>query len=571
MKLADVTYHRPNIDQLEAELKQATQDILLSKSYEDVQANLAKTSEAIKSVQGMAQLASVRYSQNTKDAFYEQEQEYIDSISPRISKSWTDYTNALLDSPFINELKAEFGYQFFDLAELSRASINEAVMPLLQKENILSSDFQKLISQIKINFEEKTYNLSGMAPLLEDTDRKRRKAASKAMYGVMYDNQPELDRIFDELVKVRVEIAKKLGFDHFTPLGYHRMGRTAYGVKEVSQYREFVLKYVTPKAKILKEKIGKSLGLSSMYHYDTLIFEDGNATPKTSPEQMIADAQIMYNELSKETGEFFNTMQEKGMLDLLNRDNKSPGGYCTYLDPIKSPFIFSNFNGTSHDVDVLTHEAGHAFQCYCSTHFPLAEYYFPTSESAEIHSMSMEFFAWDWVDRFFKEDTAKYKLGHLMKSFLFLPYGVTVDEFQHKIYENPEMSPEERRQTYLEVQAKYMPWVQYDQEPYLENGGRWQNQSHIYQMPFYYIDYTLAQISAFQFFEKMNIDFEAAWNDYYQLCCAGGSKHFLDLLKIGNLDSPFNEEKFKRTIDFIFSKIESMYEEYYLAKGQSNS
>jgi len=293
-----------------------------------------------------------------------------------------------------------------------------------------------------------------------------------------------------------------------------------------------------------------------------LLFPDGNPTPKTSPEQMIADAQIMYNELSKETGEFFNMMQEKGMLDLLNRENKSPGGYCTYVDAVKSPFIFSNFNGTSHDVDVLTHEAGHAFQCYCSMHFELGEYYFPTSESAEIHSMSMEFFAWKWVDKFFLQDTEKYKLGHLMKSFLFLPYGVSIDEFQYRVYENPNLTPQERRAIWLEIQGKYMPWVEYDNEPFLENGGRWQNQGHLFFSPFYYIDYTLAQLCAFQFYKKMNGNFENAWQDYYELCCAGGSKNFLELLPIAKVSSPFEESGFKATVEFVYGEIENIFTTY---------
>ncbi len=303
-------------------------------------------------------------------------------------------------------------------------------------------------------------------------------------------------------------------------------------------------------------------GLSKLHQYDSLLFNDGNATPKTSPQEMISDAQTMYNELSPETGKFFKQMMDLEMMDLLNRENKSPGGYCVYLEQAKSPFIFSNFNGTAHDVDVLTHEAGHAFQCYCSSHFDLKEYIFPTMESAEIHSMSMEFFAWNWVDKFFKEDTSKYKLGHLLKSLFFLPYGTSVDEFQQTIYEKPTLSPEERRTTWLAIEAKYSPWLAIDDELFLENGGRWQVQSHIYQMPFYYIDYTLAQLCAFQFHKRMNENFKEAWNDYLNLCKEGGSKNFLGLLKVARLQSPFDEQGFKETIDYVFSTIESLLQKY---------
>lgn len=562
MKLEQVQYQRPNVEQFEAEIKEAIAAMNSINDYAAFKAKFLEISDKYKHIMGFYTIVSVRYSQNTADKFYEEEQNYFDEVLPRIQKANTDFSNMLLDSKFKVELCEEFGKQFLDLAEVARRTISEEVMPLLQKENTLVSEYQKLMAQIKIEFEGKKYNISGMSPLMENTDRTYRKAASKALYTEMYKHQPAFDRIYNELVGIRTEIAAKLGYTNFTAMGYDRMGRTCYGPNEVAKYREYVLKYITPRANELKNKIAKTLHLETLYQYDGILFADGNATPKTSPEQMIADAQIMYNELSKETGEFFNEMQEKGMLDLLNRENKSPGGYCTYVDAVKSPFIFSNFNGTSHDVDVLTHEAGHAFQCYCSMHFPLSEYYFPTSESAEIHSMSMEFFAWKWVDKFFIQDTEKYKLGHLLKSFLFLPYGVTVDEFQHSVYDNPAISPEERRQKWVEIQSKYMPWVKVDNEPFLETGSRWQMQSHLFFSPFYYIDYTLAQLCAFQFYKKMNENFANAWQDYYQLCCAGGSKNFLELLPIGNLDSPFDEKGFKETADFVFAEIERLFEAY---------
>jgi M3 family oligoendopeptidase len=562
MKLEDVKYSRPDIVGFEAAVKAALASMQGLSDYQEFKKQFLAVNKLSKDFMGAYTIVSVRYSQNTADKFYEDEQNFFDEILPQFQKSSTDFTNMILDSVHKNQLSAEFGSQFLDLAELARKTISEEVMPLLQKENVLVSEYQKLTSQIKIEFEGKTYNTSGMAPLLENTDRDYRKRASKAYYGEMLKNQPEIDRIYDELVKVRTEISSKLGYTTFTQLGYDRMGRTCYGPVEITEYREFVLKYVTPRAHELKKKIAKTLGIDKPYQYDGLLFPDGNPTPKTSPEQMIADAQIMYNELSKETGEFFNMMQEKGMLDLLNRENKSPGGYCTYVDAVKSPFIFSNFNGTSHDVDVLTHEAGHAFQCYCSMHFELGEYYFPTSESAEIHSMSMEFFAWKWVDKFFLQDTEKYKLGHLMKSFLFLPYGVSIDEFQYRVYENPNLTPQERRAIWLEIQGKYMPWVEYDNEPFLENGGRWQNQGHLFFSPFYYIDYTLAQLCAFQFYKKMNGNFENAWQDYYELCCAGGSKNFLELLPIAKVSSPFEESGFKATVEFVYGEIENIFTTY---------
>ncbi len=561
-KFSEIVYVRPNLEAYTAELKKDIEAFKIADTLEAQRELFLKISRDSKKNGSAHSFVEVKYSQNSKDAFFEEEKKYFDNEMPKLSPVIKEFGIACLNAKYRKELEAEFGKQFFDLTELQNKIVSEEVVPLLQKENELSAEYQKLKSEIKIDFDGKMRNLSGMSPLMESTDREYRKAASKAMYAEMIKVQPELDRIYDELVKIRTELAHKLGYENFVQMGYDRMGRTCYNAADITKYRGFVAKYVTPKVAILKDKIAKLQGLDTMYHYDSLLFKDGNATPKTSPEQMIADAQVMYNELSPETGEFFKQMIDLEVMDLLNRENKSPGGYCTYIDEIKSPFIFSNFNGTSHDVDVLTHEAGHAFQCYCSTHFELGEYLFPTSESAEIHSMSMEFFAWNWVDKFFLQDTEKYKLGHLLKSLFFLPYGVSVDEFQQNVFENPTISAEQRRTMWNQVSDTYSPWIKVDNEPFLENGGRWQLQAHIYQMPFYYIDYTLAQLCAFQFYKKMNENFDNAWKDYHRLCKQGGSMNFLELLDVANLSSPFDEKGFADTIDFIFNEINRLFDAY---------
>jgi M3 family oligoendopeptidase len=226
-------------------------------------------------------------------------------------------------------------------------------------------------------------------------------------------------------------------------------------------------------------------------------------------------------------------------MDLVAKRGKESGGYCTFIEDYKAPFIFSNFNGTSGDIDVLTHEAGHAFQVYRSRDLDIPEYYWPTYEACEIHSMSMEFLTWPWMELFFKEDTEKYKFSHLSGALIFLPYGVAVDEFQHFVYENPNASPVERKQAWRKIEMEYLPHRDYEGNEFLEHGGYWQRQSHIYQSPFYYIDYTLAQICAFQFWKRSTEKDETAWEDYLNLCQLGGSKSFLDLVESANLKSPF--------------------------------
>ena len=371
-------------------------------------------------------------------------------------------------------------------------------------------------------------------------DRDMRHRASDAKWQFMASCTEKIDAIYDEQVKLRHKMAKKLGFNNYVELGYLRMLRTDYDSKMVADYRQQVLENVVPLANELRQRQARRIGLDDLKYYDLpMHFHSGNPTPKGSPEWIVQHGKDMYEELSDETGEFFNFMIDNELLDLVTRQGKAGGGYCTYIPNYKAPFIFSNFNGTAHDINVLTHEAGHAFQVYMSRNWSIPEYQWPTYEACEIHSMSMEFFAWPWMERFFERDTPKFKFEHLSDGILFLPYGVSVDEFQHFVYENPDATPQERKQAWREIEKKYLPWVAYEGNVFLETGGFWQKQAHIFANPFYYIDYTLAQICAFQFWQKANENREDALNDYIRLCEAGGSKPFLSLVEYANLKSPF--------------------------------
>ncbi|MCC7464713.1 MAG: M3 family oligoendopeptidase, partial [Saprospiraceae bacterium] len=336
--------------------------------------------------------------------------------------------------------------------------------------------------------------------------------------------------------------ALKLGFKSFTEVGYARMRRSDYTPEMVARFRKQVHEHIVPIASALYERQRKRLGLSSLKFYDEdYKFPTGNPKPIGTPEEIVANAAKMYRELSPDTDQFFTLMQEARLMDLVNRDGKATGGYCTYISKFEAPYIFSNFNGTSGDIDVLTHEAGHAFQVWSSKDFPFEEYHWPTADAAEIHSMSMEFFTWPWMQLFFGAQTDKYHFMHLAGAIQFLPYGVAVDEFQHLVYDNPDMTPSERNQAWRNLEKKYLPHRDYDGVEHLEAGRFWHKQSHIFNSPFYYIDYTLAQICAFQFWAKDRQDHASAWADYLRLCRAGGSTSFLNLVQLANLKSPFED------------------------------
>ncbi|MBZ9622769.1 M3 family oligoendopeptidase [Clostridium sp. FP2] len=552
MKFTEMQYKRPDMKELVVGFTQLLTEFNTCASFDDANSIMVKINDLRGDLESMEELVGIRHTIDTTDAFYEGEQDFIDENMPIYQGLVAKYYGALINSKFRPELEEKWGKQLFNMATLNIKTFSPEIIEDLQMENKLSSEYTKLIASAKIMFEGEERTLSQLTPFRLSTDRDMRKRANEAKYDFFSENETKLDEIYDGLVKVRTKIAKKLGYENFVQLGYDRMLRSDYNAEMVANYRKQVEEVIVPMATKLRERQCKRLDLAHLYYYDEGIsFKSGNAKPHGNPGWIVNNGKKMYEELSKETGEFFNFMINNELMNLESKKGKAGGGYCTFIGKYKSPFIFSNFNGTSGDVDVLTHEAGHAFQAYCSRNYAVPEYNFPTNEAAEIHSMSMEFLTWPWMNLFFEEEELKYKFNHLSEALLFLPYGVTVDEFQHFVYNNPEASPTERKLAWREIEKKYLPHRDYAGNDYLERGGFWYQQGHIFGSPFYYIDYTLAQVCAFQFFKKANDNRENAMADYMNLCAAGGSKSFLGLVELANLKSPFDDGCIKSVINDI--------------------
>ena len=542
MNFNDYKYERIDIDAVKKQFEELIESFSKADSAEKQCKIMDEVINLRNHIDTMTTLVSIRHSINTADDFYDKENDYCDEISPLLYGFTTDFYKALVTSKFRKELEDKYGKFLFDQAECSLKTFNEEVIPQLQEENKLSSKYDKLIASAKIPFDGEERTLSQMAPYTQSKDRNIRKDAAKKVAEFFSAHKNDFDEIYDKLVKVRTEIAHKLGFKNYVELAYARLRRLDYNAQDVAGYRKQVLENIIPLHSELRERQAKRLGIDKLKFYDEPIkFNSGNADPHGDPEWILNHGKTMYRELSKETDEFFTFMTENNLLDLLSKKGKNSGGYCTYIPDYKSPFIFANFNGTAHDVDVLTHEAGHAFQVYESRGYEVPEYLWPSYEACEIHSMSMEFLTWPWMGLYFENDEDKYKFIHLSEALLFIPYGVTVDEFQHWVYENPEATPEERRNKWLETEKKYLPTRDYGEIDELKEGIFWFRQGHIFGTPFYYIDYTLAQVCAFQFWIKSRENREKAWEEYLNLCRLGGSKPFFELMKAANLKNPFNE------------------------------
>lgn len=545
MKFSEMPYERPDLDKVKRELGDLTGRLKAAESYEEARAVFLEKEAAERHVDTLVTLASIRNSIDTRDEFYDGEMNFWNAAGPELEEYTKAWTAAMLASPFRKDFAAEYGDLMFVNAEIELKTFAPEIVPQLQRENDLTQEHQKLIASAKVPFEGKTYTLAQMGPFQSDADDARRLAAWKAVGQWYKDNQPELDRIYDELTHLRDEMGRKLGHEGYTPLGYYRMKGNCYTKEDVESFRAAVRKYLVPLAdrvfRAQAQRIGVAYPLS--YADNALKFRSGNPRPQGTADDIIAQGKKFYDELSPETSEFFQTMLDNDLMDVLATEGKAGGGYCTGIMDYKVPFIFANFNGTQGDVEVVTHEAGHAFACWMNRDRVPGSYVWPGMEACEVHSMSMEFMAWPWTEGFFGPDTKKYLYSHLAGALTFIPYGTLVDHFQHEVYANPDMTPAQRHAVWKELQGQYMPWVRLDGDiPFFADGEAWQRQSHIYGAPFYYIDYCLAQTVALEFWALLQKDKEAAWEKYMAYTKQGGSRTFTELLENAGLDTPFDEK-----------------------------
>lgn len=543
MKFSEMPYVRPDMDKVKAELNACAEKIRTAESVEAQIAAFDEASELSKDLMTTGSIAYVRNTINTADKFYDAEREFFDQAGPELEESQQAINIALLDSPYRKELEAHYGSLLFKNLEISRRSFKPELIPLMQEASKLEAQYQKLYAGLTVEFDGKTMPLPMLGKYKESPDRAVRRAAFEAEGKVFDANREELDEIYDKLVKNRNAQGRMLGYDNYIQLGYDRLGRNCYGAKELQEFRDQIAKDLVPIIAEVKEAQRKRIGVDRLCIYDDKFrFPDGNAKPEGTAEEILAAGKAMYQDLSPETREFIEAMFDGEMFDVLSRDGKAPGGYCTSFPTYKMPFIFSNFNGTSDDVDVLTHEAGHAFAFYRAMHSDIdPNLQEPTIEACECHSMSMEFLTQDYHKNFFGKNTAKYELAHCEDSLDFIPYGCMIDEFQHRMYENENLTPEQRNAVWEELEHKYRPWLDMDNLPFYGRYSHWQWKLHVYLHPLYYIDYCMAQTVAFQLWTLSLKDKDAAWKKYLAFVDAAGTKTFAELCHSAGLRVPYEQ------------------------------
>lgn len=539
-KFSEMNYERPDFDLLYTEAKVLLEKMERTESPEAFFEAVETLDSRSRRLMTQAQLCYIRFTLDTRDPFYAAEQDVFDAELPRFEEINADKARIMIESRYRDQIITRYGDHLLEKYEVLRKAFSPNIVEDMVEENKLSSEYEKLMASALVDFEGEKRNLSAMKPFMESPDRAMRCRASDVHWQWIAGHAEQLDDLYDKLVRTRHRIGRRLGYDNFIPVAYARMGRTDWTQQDAAGYRDQIAEHIVPLAQRLYVEQSQRIRVEDMKYYDyNLEFQTGNPLPRGGEDRLVEIAQAMYRGLSPQTGAFFDEMIVRGLMDLSTREGKAGGGYMTWLADYKVPFIFSNFNGTSDDVDVLTHEAGHAFQGYVQRDAKLLDLTSATAEVAEVHSMSMEFFTHPWMSDFFGEDSEKYRYSHVVSALKFLPYGASIDEFQEWVYEHPKASPAQRHARYREIEKKYLPHLDYDGLGFLEKGGRWQKQAHVYLHPFYYLDYTLASVCAFEYFFWDKKDHAAAWASYVELCRQSGLMPFRKLTRAAGLHDPF--------------------------------
>jgi M3 family oligoendopeptidase len=540
LTIDDLHAQRPEYDSLTPKYRQFEADLAAASGPQAAIELVMRWDKLRRELETWSSLVHLRFNQDTADAKFKADREYCDEITPKLTDLDVRIKRLLLASPHRPALEQRFGPQAFALWEADVLAFDPAIEPHLVKEAKLQAEYAELTAAAQVEFRGQKYNLSGIVKFREDADRQTRYEAERVRWQWYADNRPALDRIYDELVHLRHEMARTLGYDDYIGLGYKRMKRVDYSQADVEQFRAEVRECLVPLAAELRRRQAAALGVERLMYWDDAVHDPrGNPTPRGDHDWMVDRAQAMFDAMHPSLADFFRLMQRAKLTDLKNRDRKSPGGFCTAFPSYGLPFIFANFNGTKNDVEVFTHEMGHAYQAYASREQPLVDYLWPTYESCEIHSMGLEFLTWPHMEKFFEDDAERFRRIHLIQGLVFIPYGVAVDHFQHLVYAQPDATPAQRHKMWQEMERMYVPWRDYGDLPHLGDGGFWQFQRHIYGLPFYYIDYTLAQTCALQLWVRAARDPQGTLRDYNRLCARGGEAPFQELARSAGLVSPF--------------------------------
>ena len=503
----------------------------------------------------------IRYTRNTEDAAIKEQYLYfINQIKPQLSPYSNELDKKLVESPYRSELKDE-AYKIFLRSTLKDIELyREENIPLIVKADEWAQEYAQIQAQMTIVYQGEELTLQQAAKYLKSSDRQVRRDVYDLVTERRSQDFQKLDDLFDELVKLRHQIALNAGFKNYRDYKFKALGRFDYTVEDVFRFHESVKEEIPPINAIILEHHRKKLGLDELKPYDLDAEPEGQEAlkPYSSSDELVDKSISVFGKLHPVLGEYIRIMDEKGYLDLDSRKGKAPGGYNYPLDETGIPFIFMNASGKFRDMVTMMHEGGHAVHSFLSHNLELSSFKHAPSEVSELASMSMELLSMTGWETFFadKTDLIRAQREQLEGIIDTLPWIACIDKFQNWIYTNPQHTAEERSTEWVKIYNEFHPDI-VDWGGYEENKAKaWQKQLHIFEVPFYYIEYGIAQLGALAVWKNYKENPEKGLEHYVEALKLGYTRSVPEIYEAAGISFNFSLQYIKELAEFIKNELE---------------
>ena len=481
-------------------------------------------------------------------------------IQPKIQPYADALNKKLLNASTLNELDTDKYHTYLRAVKKSIELFRKENIPLQAEMSVLQQQFGQISGAMMITVNGEEYTLQQAGKFLESPDRKLREEVYRKMQERRLQDTENLDTLFDKLVSIRDKIAANAGYQSYSDYRFRELGRFDYTKDECYKFHEAVKQHVLPLVNKIYRKKKELLGLEVLRPWDLEAEPTGTDPlhPFTTSEELLEKSIACFNKLHPFFGQCLTKMREMNHLDLESRKGKAPGGYNCPLPESGAPFIFMNAAGQMHDVTTMVHEGGHAVHSFLSHPLELSGFKDYPMEIAEVASMAMELFSMDHWDTFFenKNDLARAKMHQLERVITIFPWIAIIDKFQHWIYDHPAHNHADRTAAWKDILNEYKDSVIDYEGLDVYRSNAWQRQLHLFEVPFYYIEYGIAQLGAIGMWRQYKLDKEKALANYCKALSLGGTKTLIELYQSAGLEFDFSPGKIKVLMEFVDSEME---------------
>lgn len=552
-----IKYERCDYDKIKIEIDGLIIRLKSTKSFNKYISIIYKINKIHKYIEEMYDYADIRNMRDLDNQFYKDEIDYWNEYKSKFDLLFISFYEEINSSKFKDQLREVMPSNFFTIIEYQLRLNSKEVIDLIKEENELKTRYRNLDKE-KVLFDGKEYSFAELGQYLSNKDRDIRKKVHDALNDFYYSKQSIYDDILFNLVNVRNKISQTLGFSNYVQYSLLSLKRIGYDYKDITKFREYVIKYIVPICEKLRTWQKEELDVEELKYYDTVFYQE-MPNLKYNGKKLLREFKKVFENVDSEASKLYNDMLLNKYIDLETNGNKVNFAITNYLVQSGLPVITGNFKNSYMDVIITSHEFGHSLQKYCSSKedkkyivSPLLKY--ATMEIAEMFSYSMELILIKNVRNLFKtdKDYKKYSFMKMYNLVIYLPYICLVDEFQERIYNKENLKVEELREVWLELVKKYLLEQSNSGHINLDSGGYFYRQSHIFLNPFYYIDYALSYFGAFTIWNKCEDDLSL----FKDLGSVASYYSFKDLIDKYNMPNPFDENTVKNIAQFLDKELE---------------